>query len=73
MSAATILALISEVLGLLPALIDAGMNVAKLIQSIEAVWSEANVPSTDPQFAQVEAGIAAARAKLQARLAELQG
>lgn len=70
-SAAVILAFIDEVIVLLPVIIKTGADVAKLISSIENVWAEAKIDSNDPRFAEVQAGIAVARAALKARAAVL--
>lgn len=71
MSAELVVIIIREVLVLLPTLIEAGKNVAKLVEAIEKVWSEGHIAADDPRFAELETGIALARAKLLARAAAL--
>lgn len=66
-----ILAVIDEVIALLPTLIAAGANVANLVTKIDAVWKQAAVAANDPQFAELVSKIDASRATLQARAAEL--
>ena len=63
-----VLALINEVLAVLPALVAAGVNLAKVVKSIEDVWASAEVEANDPRFDASEQAQNDARAALKARL-----